>query len=198
MRYYKIIIFAFLLLITVTACRPKVSVPKPKAYFKIELPRHEYRLFDSSFFPFQFEYPVYGEITQDVELAKKENSPYWINVHFKDMDATIYLSYKAITYEEPLNRLINESYKLSSSHNVRADYIKSTPEFITPNGLTAVYYTVGGNAASAFQFYITDNNKHFTRGSLYFNVTPNADSLRPAQEFLRKDMEHLVETMRFK
>ncbi len=180
------------------ACRPSVPVPKPKGYFKIELPGHSYQLFDSTSFPFQFEYPVYGHITQDTELVRNEHSPYWINIYFKDMDATIYLSYKAITSEEPLEKLIDESYRLSNKHNVRADYIKSSEEFSTNNDLRAVYYKVGGNAASASQFYITDRQRHFLRGSLYFNVTPNADSLKPAQEFLETDMDHLVQTFRFK
>ncbi len=197
MNYFRIIVSAFFVL-GFAACRPKVSVPKPRAYFKIEMPQHAYQAFDSSFFPFRFEYPVYGTITQDAELAKREHSPYWINVYFKEWDATIYLSYKQISDSEPLSKLIDESYQLSNSHNVRADYIKNSDEFTTANGLGAVYYTVGGNAASAFQFYITDHQRHFLRGSLYFNVTPNADSLKPAQDFLKVDMEHLVQTLRFK
>jgi gliding motility-associated lipoprotein GldD len=61
-----------------------------------------------------------------------------------------------------------------------------------------VYYDVGGNAASAVQFFATDSNKHYLRGALYFNVTPNADSLQPMVEFLSKDIEHLIKTLRWK
>ena len=197
MTYLKILALAMVVL-ALNACRPTTPVPKPKGYFKIELPEHKYQVFDSSGFPFTFEYPVYGRITQDVDLSKQEHSPYWINIEFKDMDAAIYLSYKSISAQEPLNKLIEESYKLSYSHDIRADYIKKTPEFQTKNGLRAVFYSVGGDAASSYQFYITDRTKHFTRGALYFNVTPNADSLKPSAEFLQKDMEHLVETMKFK
>jgi len=197
MSYVKIMVCVVAAL-ALYSCRPATPVPKPKGYFKIELPEHKYQTFDSTAFPFTFEYPVYGAITQDANLSKAENSPYWINIEFKDMDAAIYLSYKPISAQEPLSKLIEESYKLSYAHDIRADYIKKTPEFETKNGMRAVFYSVGGDAASSYQFYITDQVKHFTRGALYFNVTPNADSLKPSAEFLRKDMEHLVETMNFK
>lgn len=196
MNKEKIIwISAFLLLLT--ACRPAVPVPKPLGYFKIDLPEHQYQLFNRSGFPFSFRYPVYGTITQDSQLIREEHSPYWINISFPDLDATIYLSYKKISEQEPLSTLIDESYKLSYAHDIRADYIK-TPQFITDNGLVGVLYKVGGNAASAYQFFITDTTTHFVRGSLYFNVTPNADSLRPGTEFLKQDMDTLIQSFRFR
>jgi hypothetical protein len=35
------------------------------------------------------------------------------------------------------------------------------------------------------------------RGALYFDSTPNADSLRPVQDFLQKDIEHLINTFKW-
>jgi gliding motility-associated lipoprotein GldD len=190
------ITFVFALIVFLTACRPAVPVPKPLGYFKIDLPAHQYQAFDRPGFPFTFRYPVYGTITQDSELIREEHSPYWLNINFPNLDATIYLSYKNISKQEPLSTLIDESYKLSYAHDIRADYIK-TPQFITDNGLMGVFYNVGGNAASAYQFFITDTISHFVRGSLYFNVTPNADSLRPGTEFLKQDMDTLIQSFRF-
>jgi gliding motility-associated lipoprotein GldD len=193
---YKIFTLPLLCAVLFCACRPSTPVPKPRGYYRIELPQHAYHNFDSTAFPFRFEYPVYGKISQDANLNKEEQAPYWLNVEFPDMGATIYLSYKPITAQEPLSKLIEQSYKLSYAHDIRADYIKS-PEFKTKNGLTGVFYSVGGNAASAYQFFVTDNEQHFIRGALYFNTTPNADSLKPASDFLKKDMEYLVETIQF-
>jgi gliding motility-associated lipoprotein GldD len=194
---YKYLLIPALLTILFVSCRPNSPVPKPRGYFRYEFPEHAYQTFDSASFPFTFEYPVYGKITEDINLNKEEKSPYWINVTFPEWDATIYLSYKEITPENTLDKLVAESYKLSAKHDVRADYI-NTPQFKTRNGLSGVFYNVGGNTASAYQFFITDKTKHFLRGALYFNVAPNADSLMPATEFLKKDMEQLVETLRFK
>jgi len=180
-----------------TSCRPDNPVPKRRGYPRYDFPEHAYRQFDSASFPFSFEYPVYGTLEQDVNLNKEENSPYWININFKDLNAAIYLSYKEIDNANPLDKLVEESYRLTEKHNVRADKIDAPP-IKTSNGLKGVFYEVGGNAASAYQFFLTDENKHFIRGALYFNTTPNADSLLPANEFLKKDMEHLIETMKFK
>lgn len=180
------------------SCRPTDFTPKPKGYPKIELPtQHTYKQFNDKDFPFTFEYPTYGKITQDTNLIIQENAPYWVNVYFPDWDATIYLSYKTVTPQQRIENLIAESFNLSFKHDKRADYIK-TPEYKTDNQLSGVYYHVGGDAASAYQFYATDSAQHFMRGALYFNVTPNADSLLPATEFLHKDLEHLVNTLKFK
>lgn len=179
------------------ACRPKVTTPKPLGYYRIELPaRHQYHDFDSAGFPFSFRYPVYATITQDSALIREEHAPYWIDVTFPDLNAKIYLSYKQISASEPLDKLINESYKLSFSHDVKADYIRA-PAIRTRNGLQGVYYQVGGNAASAYQFFITDERNNFVRGSLYFDVTPNVDSLKPAIDFLKQDLDTLIQSFRF-
>ncbi|MCR5455573.1 MAG: hypothetical protein K6F33_11355, partial [Bacteroidales bacterium] len=59
-------------------------------------------------------------------------------------------------------------------------------------------YGIKGNVASPLQFYITDSTRHFLRGSLYFNCSPNKDSLAPSVEFVRQDIERLFETLIWK
>ena len=68
----------------------------------------------------------------------------------------------------------------------------------TPAGLTGVWFNVGGNAATAKQFFITDSTKHFLRGALYFDSTPNEDSLSIVNDFLQEDMRHLINTLKWK
>jgi gliding motility-associated lipoprotein GldD len=59
-------------------------------------------------------------------------------------------------------------------------------------------YDIGGNAATNLQFYVTDSVQHFMRGSLYFNVRPNIDSIQPVIDFLKVDLIHMLETFRWK
>jgi gliding motility-associated lipoprotein GldD len=59
-------------------------------------------------------------------------------------------------------------------------------------------YEIRGDAASSVQFYLTDSTRHFLRGSLYFNVQPNADSLAPVIDFFMEDIMHLIETLEWK
>lgn len=86
---------------------------------------------------------------------------------------------------------------MSYAHDVRADYIKTSEPFKTKQGYYAMMYAVGGDAASAYQFLITDSVSKFIRG-LYFNRTPNADSLQPSIEFLKKDMDTMLSSLKFK
>jgi len=68
----------------------------------------------------------------------------------------------------------------------------------TPNGVEGVYFSLGGNTATANQFFLTDSTKHFLRGALYFDATPNADSLGIVNDFLKKDMLHLINTLKWR
>ncbi|HTO16043.1 MAG TPA: hypothetical protein VLZ83_09735 [Edaphocola sp.] len=181
-----------------TSCKPDQSMPKPRGFFKIDLPEKGVKnTFDSTNFPYTFQYPSYGNIIQDTNLVREENQPYWVNVNIPSLNAIIYLSYKTINANTSAASLIEESYKLTDAHKSRADFIESS-EFMTPNGLQGMFYTVGGNTASRYQFYVTDNQKNFIRGALYFNREPNSDSTAPAELFLRKDIEELVNSMKFR
>jgi gliding motility-associated lipoprotein GldD len=70
--------------------------------------------------------------------------------------------------------------------------------FTTANGINGVYFTVGGNAATANQFFMTDSSKHFLRGALYFDSAPNSDSLAPVIGFLKEDLKHMIGTLKWK
>lgn len=195
MRY--IILSCFILLMA--ACRPETYMPKPRGYFKVDLPEKSYRHFSEAGFPYEFDYPAYGRPNRDTIMAgTRPENPYWMNIDFPDMGARIYISYKQIEGQETFEKLLNDAHELSyTAHGKRADYI-NTPSFNNGHGVRGVFYTVGGNAATRYQFFATDSVKHFVRGALYFDVAPNVDSLLPVNDFLKKDMEHMIETMRWK
>jgi gliding motility-associated lipoprotein GldD len=68
----------------------------------------------------------------------------------------------------------------------------------TPNGVSGIFFKVGGNAATARQFFVTDTIHHFLRGALYFDASPNEDSLSHVNSFIQQDMAHLINTFRWK
>jgi gliding motility-associated lipoprotein GldD len=59
-------------------------------------------------------------------------------------------------------------------------------------------YEITGNAASHLQFHITDSTHHFIKGSLYFYVKPNYDSILPAVNYIKEDIFRLIETLEWK
>lgn len=194
MRY----LFFFCIILGATACE-QVYTPKPRGYFNISFPKREYRVFDKPGYPYTFEYPVYAQITQDsMFFGETPENPYWINVEFPSLNGKIYMSYKEIgKHDNTLEKLVNDAFKMTYKHTYKADYIDEK-DIHTPNGVNGLFYEVGGNAASAKQFFATDSGSHFLRGALYFDATPNADSLAPVHKFLQDDMLHLVETLKWR
>ena len=95
------------------------------------------------------------------------------------------------------DKLVDDAFKLTYKHSTKATGIKDSL-MRTPNGITGIFFKVGGNAATARQFFVTDSTKHFLRGALYFDSTPNADSLGVVNDFLEVDMKHLINTLRWK
>lgn len=189
---------AMVLFSVICSCRPKVFPPKPPGYFRIDTPaRHEYQLFNEPGFPYSFEYPVYARVENDsMFLEEKADNPYWINITFPSLGGKINITYKAINAKQPLAQLDEDAWKMSFFHHEKAEYMNER-EFSVP-GKSVLLYVVGGNTASRYQFTITDSAKHFMRGALYFDVTPNADSLKPATDFLEEDIKHLLQTLKFR
>jgi gliding motility-associated lipoprotein GldD len=186
-----------LLVIGLSSCGQEDYIPKPRGYFQIDFPEKKYISFNQTGYPYTFDYPTYATVEKDtLFFNEKTENPWWININFHDLGGKIYLSYKQIGPNQTLAKLLEDSYQMSHYHTKRADYINE-PEFHTANNVHGIYYDVGGNAASAFQFYATDSTKHFLRGALYFDTTPNVDSLKPVNQFLRADIEHLIQTLKW-
>lgn len=184
---------AFLLL----SCNSEYT-PKPRGYFKIALPSKQYQVFDQPGYPYKFEYPVYGKIVRDTLFFEQApENPYWINIDFPQFNGRVHLSYKDIGRNK-FDSLVKDAFTLSyKQHTYKASAIQPE-QFETPNGVSGVYFTLKGNAATANQFFATDSVKHFLRGALYFNAPPNEDSLAPVNRFLKEDVMHLINTLQWK
>lgn len=191
------IITVILLLVVTTACKD-IAIPRPRGYFRVDLPEKEYtRFFDTvakdGYLPLRFEYPVYGEISFEVD---EYSEPGWFNINFKAYRAKIYLTYRDV--DNDLGRLMEQSYTMNvKNHISRADAINEKMFINDDEKVYGVLYDLKGNTATAVQFFVTDSVKHFLRGSLYFFTEPNPDSLAPLNEFFREDIIHLIETLQW-
>lgn len=194
MKHTSCYMFFFGLL--VLSCNSSYTI-KQKGYFKIDFPEHEYRIFDKPGYPYTFEYPVYGTVIQDTSFFEdKPENPYWINIDFPQFNGKIYISYKDVR-KNSLDKLIDDAFNLTYKHSTKATGI-SDSLMKTPKGISGVFFKVGGNAATANQFFVTDSVNHFLRGALYFDATPNEDSLGIVNDFLQADMKHLINTLQWK
>ena len=161
--------------------------PKPRGFFRIDLPEKEFRKSDLNC-PFIFEYGQYGLIENREEYC-------WFNVQFPDLNGTLHMSYKGV-----LNNLhdhINNSHDLAYKHTRVAEGISEHPYQNPKKKVFGIVYDFEGSTATAMQFYLTDSTHHFVRGALYFNTKVN-DSITPVSDFLKGDIFHLVDSWEWK
>jgi len=205
---------ALVLTLLLAGCNSSYS-PKPKGYFKIEFPKRSYQKFDNPEFPYSFEYPVYAQIIRDTTFfEEKPENPFWLNIDFPEFHGKIYISYNMIggktifkvkrkegyidsTGVNTFEGLIKGSYELTFKHTYKASSIDDSV-FRTKNGIEGIYFKLSGNTATSNQFLVTDSVKNFLRGALYFDATPNEDSLGIVNEFLQEDMKHLINTFKWR
>jgi gliding motility-associated lipoprotein GldD len=171
--------------------------PKPRGYYKIDFPEKKYQVFDQPGYPYSFEYPVYATVVKDSTFfGGATENPWWINVDFPQFSGRIYVSYKEIG-KNRFDTLVKDAFQLTSKHTSKA-YSIDDSLVVTPNQVHGVFFSVGGDVATANQFFLSDSTKHFLRGALYFDATPNADSLGIVNRFLMEDMKHLINTFKWR
>lgn len=179
-----------LIILPVIGCRENL-IPKPRGYFRIDLPEKSYRTFDTTC-PFIFEYPSYGHISYELEGISE---PCWFNIEFPQYRAKIHISYKSINNN--LEAILKESYDFAYSHSVKADAISELPYENNETKVFGILFDIKGNAASSVQFFVTDSVRNYLRGALYFNAQPEEDSLAPVIDFFRDDIVHMIESVKW-
>jgi len=186
-------IFILLPLVFFTSSCNSHYTPKPRGYFRIDLPQHQYQKFDSTF-PYRFDYPVYARITDDRNAPQQK---YWIDIRYPQYKATLHISYKVVKHN--LRKYLEDSRKLVVKHIAKASAINDSLIIDPQRKLYGMTYDIEGNGvASPYQFILTDSSRNFLRGSLYFYVVPNNDSLEPVIQFIKDDIRHLIQTFHWK
>ena len=179
------------ILLTTISCRQDINVPKPKAYLKLDYPTAEYQYTDTKL-PFLFD----KNILSSLEVIKKNNIIEGVNLVYKPMNASIYISYKFVDYN--LDNLIKSSLSITQQH---AKIAHSVSEKEFTDNISRVYgkiFDLSGPVASQIQFYATDSINHFLSGALYFNTRPNYDSIYPATRYIQNDIIRLMESIEWK
>lgn len=191
-RCVLILLLAFTSLFFI-ACEGDDYIPKPRGFFRIDFPETHYVTYDT-LSPYSFEYPDYAVITPDQDPGAE---PYWINLDFRCFKGMLHLSYKPV--HNNLAQYFEDTRTFVTKHIPKADDIITNEYHDTIRNVHGVIYDIkGSGVASTYQFCLTDSTRHFLRGALYFETIPNNDSLAPVLDFVRKDMDHLVSTLRWK
>jgi putative hemolysin len=163
-------------------------VPKPKGYLRIDLPKKKYH-FTVEKLPYQFQIPQYAKV---IPYNGPQREDYWVNIIYTPFKATLHLSYFKINNDLPKH--IEDSRNLAYKHTIKAESINEERFENPEKNVFGLVYWIGGNAASTAQFFLTDSTNNFIRGALYYNCSPNSDSLAPVNQYITKDIEVLMES----
>lgn len=171
------------------SCGEESKTPRPRAFLALNYPKATYEIANFNC-PYNFEINSLAKVS-----ASQNNNPCWINLEYKDLNGTIFLTYQEV--DGNLDSLLADAQKLPLQHTIKADAIEGDVYTNKIQDVHGMFYEVTGDAASQAQFYLTDSTNHFVTASVYFRTKPNYDSIIPAADYLKNDMKHMVETFRW-
>ena len=168
-------------------------LPKPRGYFRIDLPEKSYVSVDS-IEKYAFEIPTYAKLTYDPFSPQEKN---WINVEVPQFKASIHLTHKDVNGN--LSEYLDDVHTMLTKHLQKANGMNDS---LIVNPERRVYGMLiemdGKGVATPLQFYLTDSTANFVRGALYFNFVPNNDSMQPVIDYLRQDIDRMISTFEWK
>ncbi|MEI9919176.1 MAG: gliding motility lipoprotein GldD [Bacteroidota bacterium] len=190
-------VVAFLFVIVFCAIAFSCSrdyTPKPKGYNRIPLPDTAYHPLPDTL-PYQFQYSRYAILAKDTSWIRERH---WVEIYYPTLKANVHITYKKLmNSEQLLKEFLNDAYVLTAKHQIKADAINET--IVTrKDGKVAIVAEIEGEVPSQFQFTMTDSTNNFLRGALYFNTKVQNDSLKPAIDFMKKEMMRIVNTLEWK
>ena len=214
----KNIPLAIIAILLLAGCGGGDYSPKPSAYLRIDMPDHEYFLLDTmrscpgdtlifdgdtsitltgytKTFPFAF------EANTRIEWTEKKSTPdeTWVDLYYPEWDGVVFLTYKRLHGPDDLRGQTDTSTRLLESHYQFTSGIEEHEYSNPDNHVYAItYHLKGRNVASTYQFWATDREHNFLRGAVYLNKAPNNDSLAPVLEYIQQDVDHLIETLRWR
>jgi len=168
-------------------------LPKPKGYFRIDLPEKNYVKVDT-LERFAFDVPSYAVLTND-PLAPEEKN--WVTVQMPSFKASIHLTHKDVNGN--LSEYLEDVHTMLTKHLQKASGMNDSLVIAPERDVYGLFIEMDGKGvATPMQFYLTDSTRNFVRGALYFNFVPNNDSMQPVIDYLRQDIDRMINTFEWK
>ena len=189
------IVFAILSLITIAfSCDSDDNyLPKPRGYFRIDLPEKAYSKVDT-IEKYSFECPNYALVTPDIYSPNEKN---WVNIEMPQFKGSIHMTHKPVNGN--LGEYLEDVHTMVVKHLQKANGMRDSLIVNEEHNVYGMFIEMDGKGvATPMQFYLTDSTKNFVRGALYFNFQPDNDSMQPVINFIRADIDHLINTFEWK
>lgn len=184
-------IFSLFILLLLTLACDNTRLPKPYGYIRGEFPEKSYISYPiKEDLPYSFKTPKYSVVVS--KKVQPEEGKIHQDITYPKLKAMVNLTYLELEDEEDLKRKMEYVNSNVYSHSIKASRIKERYLDDTIKDIYGVCYYLDGPAASNCQFYLHDGKDHFARGVLYFMSAPNPDSLAPYIDFIRTDIDTLI------
>lgn len=168
-------------------------LPKPKGYLRIDLPEKDYVKVDT-IERYAFEMPSYAQLTFDPFSPQEKN---WVNVEMPCFKASIHLTHKDVNGN--LGEYLEDIHTMITKHLQKANGMNDSLIINDDHRVYGMLVEMDGKGvATPLQFYLTDSTANFVRGALYFNFVPNNDSMQPVIEYLRQDIDRMINSFEWK
>ncbi len=179
--------------ISVSCDRQSGYLPKPRGYFRIDLPEKGYVKVDT-LDRYSFECPQYALITPDPYSPNEKN---WINIEMPAFKGSIHLTHKNV--DGNLGEYLEDVHTMVTKHLQKANGVRDSLIINEEHRVYGLFIEMDGKGvATPMQFYLTDSTRNFVRGALYFNFLPDNDSMQPVINFVREDIDHMINTFEWK
>ena len=173
--------------------REQNYLPKPRGYFRIDLPEKAYTSIDT-LGKYRFECPQYALVTPDPYSPNEKN---WVNIEMPAFKGSIHLTHKPV--DGNLGEYLEDVHTMVTKHLQKANGIRDSLICNDEHHVYGLFIEMDGKGvATPMQFYLTDSTKNFVRGALYFNFKPDNDSMQPVINFIREDIDHMINTFEWK
>ena len=187
------IVVLFMAWIAVSCDRQSDYLPKPRGYFRIDQPEKAYTRVDT-IERYSFECPQYALVTPDPYSPNEKN---WVNIEMPQFKGSIHLTHKPVNGN--LGEYLEDVHTMVVKHLQKANGMRDSLIVNEEHQVYGLFIEMDGKGvATPMQFYLTDSTKNFVRGALYFNFKPDNDSMQPVINFIREDIDHLIETFEWK
>jgi len=192
------------------SCNDKKPVPKPLCYLRTDFPEHTYTTTVIKHPCFAYQFDLGNSYSVENYFLNQERSFFYFNqrlitkfnarqiIDLGTLDGRLELYSFLLPSRDSLNSLINFSNDLVDEEKIKADSIKFTRYLESERRVFGTFYQIHGNAAINFRFHLTDSSKRFVLGFVMLNCRPNYDSLRPTLDYLKVDLDRMMQSFQWK
>ena len=171
----------------------ETPLPKPRGYFRIDLPEKAYTRVDT-IERYSFECPQYALVTSDPYSPNEKN---WVNIEMPQFKGSIHITHKPVNGN--LSEYLEDVHTMVTKHLQKANGVSDSLIVNDEHHVYGLFIEMDGKGvATPMQFYLTDSTRNFVRGALYFNFKPDNDSMQPVINFIREDIDHMINTFEWK